>query len=82
MPPEKRPLSSSAALTSTVPDIPLYLIPRVVADQIREKRELVFQITITRARCHYYTIAIVTSDAHRNQPAVPARQTQAAREES
>jgi hypothetical protein len=57
---------SDAAMTgpvpsvSTVPEIPLYLIPRVVADQINEKRESVFSITITRSHGHYYTIVVVT----------------------
>ena len=53
---------------STVPEVPLYLIPRVVADQINEKREAVFQITVTRSHWHYYTVVVSTSDAQRVDP--------------
>jgi hypothetical protein len=54
---------------STVREIPLYLIPRVVADQIKEKRESVFQITVTRSNWHYYTVVVTTSEV-RQAPAV------------
>lgn len=47
---------------STIREIPLYLIPRVVAEQIKEKRESVFQITVTRSNLHYYTVVVTTSE--------------------
>ena len=53
---------------STIREIPLYLIPRVVAEQIKEKRESVFQITVTRSNLHYYTVVVTTSEV-RQDPA-------------
>ncbi len=53
---------------SSVTEVPLYLIPRVVADQINEKREAVFQITVTRSHWHYYTVVVSTSDAQLLEP--------------
>jgi hypothetical protein len=55
---------------STVREIPLYLIPRVVADQINEKRESVFQITVTRSSLHYYTVVVTTSEVRQAPVAV------------
>jgi hypothetical protein len=53
---------------STVREIPLYLIPRVVADQIKEKRETVFQIMVTRTNHHYYNVVVTTSEARAGDP--------------
>lgn len=47
-----------------VDGIPLYLVPKVVADFIREKRERVFQITVGRIREHRYRIVVETFDEH------------------
>jgi hypothetical protein len=47
--------------------VPLYLIPKVIADHIREKRETVFQITIIRVREHRYRIVVETFDEHAQQ---------------
>ena len=55
---------------STIREIPLYLIPRVVAEQIKEKRESVFQITVTRSNWHYYTVVVTTSEVRQSQAAV------------
>ncbi len=57
---------------STIREIPLYLIPRVVADQINEKRESVFQITVTRSNLHYYTIVVTTSEVRKAPAAIAA----------
>lgn len=65
---------------SSVTEVPLYLIPRVVADQINEKREAVFQITVTRSHWHYYTVVVSTSDGQRAQPE-PTCTTEAAVQE-
>jgi hypothetical protein len=60
--------------------VPLYLIPKVIADHIREKREAVFQITIIRVREHRYRIVVETFDEHAQQAKgiVPAPQVQQA----
>jgi hypothetical protein len=57
---------------SIVPDIPLYLIPRVVADQINEKRDQVSRIVITRTRWHYYTVMVLTSEEMKARDSVPS----------
>lgn len=54
--------------TATIPEIPLYLIPRVVADQIRANGETVFQITVTRTHCHFYTVSVSTSAVRKAPP--------------
>ncbi len=46
----------------TVTEVPLYLIPRVVADQIQEKGGSVFRITIARTHWHTYTIVVMTRE--------------------
>ncbi len=58
--------------------VPLYLIPKVIADHIREKRESVFQITASRVREHRYRIVVETFDEHAQQAKgiVPAPQVQ------
>ena len=55
---------------STIREIPLYLIPRVVAEQIKEKRESVFQITVTRSNLHYYTVVVTTSEVRQDLEAI------------
>jgi len=45
--------------TETVEGIPLYLIPRVIAEQIKKKRETVFSIRVERRFNHRYTIIVV-----------------------
>lgn len=55
---------------STIREIPLYLIPRVVAEQIKEKRESVFQITVTRSNLHYYTVVVTTSEVRQDPEAI------------
>jgi len=56
--------------------VPLYLVPKVIADHIREKRELVFQITASRVREHRYRIVVETFDeyAQKAKEAAPAQQ--------
>jgi hypothetical protein len=56
--------------------VPLYLIPKVIADHIREKRESVFQITASRVREHRYRIVVETFDEYEQQAKgiVPAPQ--------
>lgn len=56
--------------------VPLYLVPKVIADHIREKRESVFQITVGRVREHRYRIVVETFDEHtqRARDVTPAQQ--------
>jgi len=50
--------------TETVEGIPLYLIPRVIAEQIKKKRETVFSIRAERRFNHRYTIVVVAREEH------------------
>lgn len=55
--------------------IPLFLIPKTIAEQIREKQKSVFQITVKRKFMHQYTVIVETHDEYnqRVNPEVPAR---------
>lgn len=44
-------------------DIPLYLIPSVIAEQIRKKRETVAEIEVRQGAGHFFTITVKTSEA-------------------
>ncbi|MFA4826139.1 MAG: hypothetical protein WC593_13385 [Methanoregula sp.] len=44
--------------------IPLYLIPKTIAEEIRKKRESVFQINVERKMHHCYSIKVETFDEH------------------
>ncbi len=57
---EKKP----AVTTEKIEGIPLYLIPKAVADQIRQKGEAVFQIQVERKFHHRYTVKVETFDEH------------------
>ena len=55
--------------------IPLYLIPKAIADQIKKKGDAVFQILVTKKFHHRYTVKVETSNeyAQRAQEEEPAR---------
>ncbi|MDO8873936.1 MAG: hypothetical protein Q7V05_14590 [Methanoregula sp.] len=42
--------------------IPLYLIPRAIADQIKKKREAIVYIEARPEKGHFFTITIKTSE--------------------
>jgi uncharacterized protein (DUF779 family) len=42
--------------------IPLYLIPRAIADQIRKKRETIACIDVRQGAGHFFTITVKTSE--------------------
>lgn len=57
------PGERSAGVTAeTIEGIPLYLIPKIVSDQIRKKGEAVFRILVVRKFRHNYTVQIETLD--------------------
>lgn len=64
------------ATIEKIEDIPLYLIPKAIADQIKKKGHSVFQILVTKKFKHRYTVKIETSDeyAKRMQEEDPARE--------
>ena len=58
MPGEKR----TNVTTEKIEGIPLFLIPKIIADQIRKKGEAVFRILVVRNFRHNYTIQVETLD--------------------
>ena len=56
--------------TETIEGIPLYLIPRIIADQIRKKGETILRILVSKKFRHNYTIEVETID----EPKVPVPQ--------
>jgi hypothetical protein len=44
--------------------IPLHLIPKTIAEQIKGKRESVFQITVEKKFHNRYTVIVETRDEH------------------
>ncbi len=50
--------------TEKIEGIPLYLIPKAIADQIKKKGEAVFQIIVERKFHHRYTVKVETFDEH------------------
>lgn len=49
----------TGGVTETIEGIPLYLIPRVIAEQIKKRRETVFSLRVERRFNHRYTITVV-----------------------
>ena len=44
--------------------IPLFLIPKTIAEQIRKKQKSVFLITVKRNFMHQYTVIVETHDEY------------------
>ncbi len=65
-----------ATTTEKIEGIPLYLIPKAIADQIRNKGEAVFRILVERKFHHRYTVMVETFDEHarRQNQEEPARE--------
>jgi hypothetical protein len=45
--------------------IPLYLVPQVVARQIRQRGTMVFRISVKRTHLHYYNVTVRTKSLPR-----------------
>ena len=45
-----------------MPGIPLYLIPRAIADQIKKRRDAIVYIEAKPEKGHFFTITIKTSE--------------------
>ena len=61
MPDEMDPLTITSEHLS---DIPLHLIPKTIAEQIKGKRESVFQITVEKKFHNRYTVIVETRNEH------------------
>ena len=66
-----------AGSTEKIEGIPLYLIPKAIADQIRKKGDAVFQILVERKFHHKYTVNVETLNEHTQR----VNQEEPAREE-
>ena len=53
-----------ARTTEKIDGIPLYLIPKTIAEQIKKKGDGVFQILVVRKFHHRYTVNVETFDEH------------------
>jgi hypothetical protein len=53
--------NASDTAAEQIEGIPLYLIPRAIADQIQKKREAVASIDVRQGVGHFYTITVMTS---------------------
>jgi len=63
MPDEKIP----PGIPEKIEGIPLYLIPKTIADLIRKKGNTVFRILVIRKFHHRYSVHIETFDEHETQ---------------
>jgi len=63
-----------SATAGQIEGIPLFLIPKTIAEQIRKKQKSVFLITVRRNFMHQYTVIVETRDEYdrRMNPEVPA----------
>jgi hypothetical protein len=61
--------------TEQIAGIPLHLIPKTIAEQIKGKRESIFQITVEKKFHNRYTVIVETRDEHieRLHHELPAR---------
>ena len=66
--------ANGSATAEQIEGIPLFLIPKTIAEQIRKKQKTVFRITVTRNFMHQYTVIVETHDEYdqRVNPEVPA----------
>ena len=64
-----------SAIAEQIDGIPLFLIPKTIAEQIRKKQKSVFLITVERKFMHQYTVIVETHDEYdqRVNPKVPLR---------
>lgn len=74
---ERLPVPEAAAdglrIAGQIEGIPLFLIPKTIAEQIRKKQKSVFLITVKRNFMHQYTVIVETHDEYdqRVNPEVP-----------
>ena len=51
-------------VSEKIEGIPLFLIPKIIADQIRKRGDTVFQILVERKFHHRYTVIVETLIEH------------------
>lgn len=67
--------AANGAVVQQIEGIPLFLIPKTIAEQIRKKQKSVFLITVERKFMHQYTVIVETRDEYdrRVNPELPVR---------
>ena len=53
---------NESAPAESIDGIPLFLIPKIISEQIRKKHESVFMIRVERKFMHQYTVIVETHD--------------------
>ncbi len=48
------------SLSTALSEIPLYLLPKAVAQLIREKRDAIYRISIKRTHWHHFNVSVRT----------------------
>ena len=66
-------VANGSATVEQIEGIPLFLIPKIIAEQIRKRQKSVFLITVKRNFMHQYTVIVETRDEYdrRVDPEVP-----------
>ena len=57
-------ISPQIITSEQITGIPLHLIPKTIAEQIKGKRESIFQITVEKKFHNRYTVIVETRDEH------------------
>ena len=67
------PDAAANGAAEQIEGIPLFLIPKTIAEQIRKKQKSVLLITVERKFMHQYTVIVETHDEYdrRMNPEVP-----------
>ncbi len=58
------PDAAANGAAEQIEGIPLFLIPKTIAEQIRKKQKSVFLITVERKFMHQYTVIVETRDEY------------------
>ncbi|MFA4877036.1 MAG: hypothetical protein WC586_06450 [Methanoregula sp.] len=58
---------SPERIIEKVDDVPLFLVPKAIAEQIKSKGDNVFRILVERKFHHRYSVKIETLDEHARQ---------------
>jgi len=58
------PDAAANGAAEQIEGIPLFLIPKTIAEQIRKKQKSVFLITVKRNFMHQYTVIVETRDEY------------------
>jgi len=56
--------AKGSATAEQIEGIPLFLIPKIISEQIRKKQKSVFLITVERKFMHQYTVIVETRDEY------------------